>query len=44
MPEAGWPPVGMYGFKELPTGAKAEKKMMPKSESPQREETTETDS
>jgi hypothetical protein len=18
MPEAGWPPVGMYGFKELP--------------------------
>lgn len=44
MPEAGWPPVGMYGFKELPTGAKAEKKMMPKSESPQRENTTETDS
>jgi hypothetical protein len=20
MPEAGWPPVGMYGFKELPKG------------------------
>jgi hypothetical protein len=18
MPEAGWPPIGMYGFKELP--------------------------
>jgi regulator of protease activity HflC (stomatin/prohibitin superfamily) len=22
MPEAGWPPVGMYGFKELPKGQK----------------------
>jgi hypothetical protein len=20
MPEAGWPPMGMYGFKELPKG------------------------
>jgi hypothetical protein len=27
MPEAGWPPVGMYGFKELPKGqAKSESK------------------
>jgi regulator of protease activity HflC (stomatin/prohibitin superfamily) len=27
MPEAGWPPVGMYGFKELPKGqAKSEPK------------------
>ena len=23
MPEAGWPPVGMYGFKELPKGQNA---------------------
>jgi len=41
MPEAGWPPVGMYGFKELPTGKpgeKSEKKMMPKSEPLQPEE------
>jgi hypothetical protein len=22
MPEAGWPPVGMYGFKELPKNQK----------------------
>jgi hypothetical protein len=27
MPEAGWPPVGTYGFKELPKGqAKSESK------------------
>jgi len=38
MPEAGWPPVGMYGFKELPTGEKAQKKIMPKSEPLQPEE------
>jgi regulator of protease activity HflC (stomatin/prohibitin superfamily) len=25
MPEAGWPPVGMYGFKELPKGQSSEK-------------------
>ncbi len=25
MPEAGWPPVGMYGFKELPTGEQPQK-------------------
>jgi regulator of protease activity HflC (stomatin/prohibitin superfamily) len=25
MPEAGWPPVGMYGFKELPKGQPGEK-------------------
>ncbi len=25
MPEAGWPPVGMYGFKELPKGQPDEK-------------------
>jgi regulator of protease activity HflC (stomatin/prohibitin superfamily) len=24
MPEAGWPPIGMYGFKELPKGQKGE--------------------
>jgi regulator of protease activity HflC (stomatin/prohibitin superfamily) len=29
MPEAGWPPIGMYGFKELPKNQKgeSEKKM-----------------
>ena len=25
MPEAGWPPIGTYGFKELPKGQPAEK-------------------
>ena len=25
MPEAGWPPIGMYGFKELPKGEEADK-------------------
>jgi regulator of protease activity HflC (stomatin/prohibitin superfamily) len=24
MPEAGWPPIGMYGFKELPKNQKGE--------------------
>jgi len=47
MPEAGWPPVGVYGFKELPKGKpgeNSEKKMTPKSKAPQPEETSETDS
>ena len=38
MPEAGWPPVGMYGFKELPkgqTGEKPAKKNVPKQEQPE---------
>ena len=26
MPEAGWPPVGMFGFKELLKGQKENKK------------------
>jgi regulator of protease activity HflC (stomatin/prohibitin superfamily) len=26
MPEAGWPPVGMYGFKELPKNQSNSKK------------------
>jgi len=26
MPEAGWPPVGMFGFKELLKGRKENKK------------------
>jgi regulator of protease activity HflC (stomatin/prohibitin superfamily) len=26
MPEAGWPPIGMYGFKELPKNQKGESK------------------
>ncbi|HKZ88292.1 MAG TPA: SPFH domain-containing protein [Candidatus Bathyarchaeia archaeon] len=26
MPEAGWPPIGMYGFKELPKGQPGEEK------------------
>jgi hypothetical protein len=25
MPEAGWPPVGMYGFKELPKNQSGKK-------------------
>jgi hypothetical protein len=25
MPEAGWPPVGVYGFKEIPKGPSREK-------------------
>lgn len=41
MPEAGWPPVGMYGFKELPKGQPGEKpakKTAPRPEPPQPEE------
>jgi regulator of protease activity HflC (stomatin/prohibitin superfamily) len=37
MPEAGWPPVGTYGFKELPRGQtsdKPAKKNMPTPEQP----------
>lgn len=26
MPEAGWPPIGMYGFKEIPKGQPGEEK------------------
>jgi hypothetical protein len=29
MPEAGWPPMGMYGFKEI---VKKETKQQPKEE------------
>ena len=32
MPEAGWPPVGMYGFKELPKGENNDK--LPKRRAP----------
>jgi len=40
MPEAGWPPIGTYGFKELPKGPgeKPEKKTVPRSESKQQPE------
>ena len=44
MPEAGWPPVGMYGFKELPKGQpdeKSTKKDAPRQEPPPSEEPTE---
>jgi regulator of protease activity HflC (stomatin/prohibitin superfamily) len=34
MPEAGWPPVGTYGFKELPTGQPDVKSNKKKSSSP----------
>ena len=41
MPEAGWPPIGTYGFKELPRGQPGEKKpkkTAPNSETPLPEE------
>lgn len=41
MPEAGWPPVGTFGFKELPKGQPGEKpakKTMPVSQAPLPEE------
>jgi len=41
MPEAGWPPVGTFGFKELPKGQPVEnpaKKTAPRSEPPQPDE------
>ncbi len=44
MPEAGWPPVGTYGFKQLPTGENTEKlikKSASKPESSTLEETSE---
>jgi regulator of protease activity HflC (stomatin/prohibitin superfamily) len=44
MPEAGWPPVGMYGFKELPKGQpdeKPAKKTEPNPEPSTSEEPTE---
>jgi regulator of protease activity HflC (stomatin/prohibitin superfamily) len=44
MPEAGWPPIGTYGFKELPTGPSSEKpakRAAPTSEPPQREQPSE---
>jgi len=42
IPEAGWPPVGTYGFKELPRGQPSEKlakKAAPTPEPPQSDET-----
>ena len=43
MPEAGWPPIGTYGFKELPKGPgeKPAKKTAPSPEPPQSEEPSE---
>ena len=41
MPEAGWPPIGTYGFKELPKGQPSEKstkKTVPLPEPPSPEE------
>jgi regulator of protease activity HflC (stomatin/prohibitin superfamily) len=43
IPEAGWPPVGTYGFKELPRGQPSEKlvkKASPIPDTPQPDETT----
>jgi hypothetical protein len=43
IPEAGWPPVGTYGFKELPRGQPSEKlakKAAPTPEPPQPDETS----
>jgi regulator of protease activity HflC (stomatin/prohibitin superfamily) len=44
MPEAGWPPVGTYGFKQLPISENSDKpikKTSPKAESSTPEETSE---
>jgi regulator of protease activity HflC (stomatin/prohibitin superfamily) len=44
MPEAGWPPIGTYGFKDLTKpqlDAAAKKKAMPKQEPPQPPEESE---
>ena len=44
MPEAGWPPVGTYGFKDLTKAQQenaARKKPLPRPEPPQPEEPTE---
>ena len=39
MPEAGWPPIGTYGFKELPKGeSKKPKPQQPEPEQPPPEE------
>jgi hypothetical protein len=35
MPEAGWPPIGTYGFKELPTGKPGEKPVKKTASSPE---------
>jgi hypothetical protein len=43
MPEAGWPPVGTYGFKDLTKAQQdlAKKKPMPNQELPQQPEQSE---
>jgi regulator of protease activity HflC (stomatin/prohibitin superfamily) len=42
MPEAGWPPVGMYGFKELPKGQPATEQAAKKKAAQPSQEPTET--
>ena len=42
MPEAGWPPVGMYGFKELPKGQPATEQASKKKDAQPNQEPTET--
>ena len=42
MPEAGWPPVGMYGFKELPKGQPAAEEAAKKKAAQPSQEPTET--
>ena len=42
MPEAGWPPVGMYGFKELPKGQPAAEQAAKKKAAQPSQEQTET--
>ena len=42
MPEAGWPPVGMYGFKELPKGPPAAEQAAKKKAAQPSQEQTET--
>jgi len=42
MPEAGWPPVGMYGFKELPKGQPATEQAAKKKAAQPSQEQTET--
>jgi hypothetical protein len=37
MPEAGWPPIGTYGFKEIPTGQpnqRQTRRVTPRTEPP----------
>jgi regulator of protease activity HflC (stomatin/prohibitin superfamily) len=38
MPEAGWPPVGMYGFKELPKGDAAHQAAQQQKKAPPEEQ------